>query len=183
MVKNSFPRIILRRGKEESILRRHPWVFSGAIHSIVVSESDGRSSGDNLQEGEVVDVFSSSGEFVGRGHYGLGSIAVRLLTFEDCPLDLKWWTERLQCAWDVRRAEGLVGNPQTTCYRLVHGEGDGLSGLIIDVYATTAVIQCHSTGMYASRSLIVEALRAQIKVSEKKVSTEEFGKIVETLNA
>ena len=117
-------RIYLKRGKEESLLRRHPWIFSGAI---------ARADGDP-EEGEVVDVFTSSGDFIARGHCQIGSIA-------------------------VREAMGLAQSEQTTCYRLVHGEGDGLPGLVIDIYGTTAVVQCHSVGMYLSREEIAEALR------------------------
>ena len=144
--------IYLRRGKEESLLRRHPWIFSGAIEHI---KCDGE-----LTEGEVVDVFTRAGNFIARGHYQIGSIAVRVLTFEESEqIDQNWWNQRIAIAYDVRRTLDLTDNTQTNCYRLVHGEGDSLPGLVIDIYDRTAVVQCHSVGMYRSRMAIAEALR------------------------
>ena len=144
--------IYLRRGKEESLLRRHPWIFSGAMEHI---KCDGE-----LTEGEVVDVFTRAGNFIARGHYQIGSIAVRVLTFEESEqIDQNWWNQRIAIAYDVRRTLDLTDNTQTNCYRLVHGEGDSLPGLVIDIYDRTAVVQCHSVGMYRSRMAIAEALR------------------------
>lgn len=161
MTQTKLPRIILRRGKEESILRRHPWIFSGAIQSISVSSSDNRRSGDSLGEGEIVDVYSSGAVFLGRGHYSSGSIAVRILTFrQDEELDSAWWNEKIANAYTLRRSLDLTDNSTTTCYRLVHGEGDGLSGLVVDIYGSTAVVQCHSIGMFNSRDEICAALRS-----------------------
>ncbi|MBQ2019006.1 MAG: class I SAM-dependent rRNA methyltransferase, partial [Alistipes sp.] len=144
--------IYLRRGKEESLLRRHPWIFSGAIERV-------KSQGE-VKEGEVVDVFTKSGEFIARGHYQIGSIAVRVLTFEEQEqIDQAWWNNRIAIAYDVRRTLALTDDEQTNCYRLVHGEGDSLPGLVIDIYDKVAVVQCHSVGMYLSRMAIAEALR------------------------
>ena len=143
-------KIYLARGKQESLLRRHPWVFSGAI----------KRADQPLEEGEMVDVFTAEGEFIARGHCQVGSIAVRVLTFDDESIDQAWWTGRIASAYGVREALGLTENQQTTCYRLVHGEGDNLPGLVVDIYGSTAVVQCHSVGMYLSREQIVEALRA-----------------------
>ena len=142
----------LRRGKEESLLRRHPWVFSGAIDHIAEGDKA-------LSEGDVVDVITKGGEFIARGHYQIGSIAVRVLTFENEAIDAKWWEERIAHAKALRESLGMVHNEDTTCYRLVHGEGDLLPGLVVDVYGRTAVVQCHSVGMYHSRMLIAEAIR------------------------
>lgn len=142
-------KIFLKRGKEESLGRRHPWVFSGAIE---------RMEGEPA-EGDVVDVYSRQGEFLARGHYQIGSITVRILTFVQEEIDARWWLERLRAAVGVRRAVGLVGNPMTDCYRLVHGEGDGLPGLVVDIYGDTAVVQAHSVGMYRSRDAVCDALR------------------------
>ena len=142
----------LRRGKEESLLRRHPWVFSGAIDHIAEGDKA-------LTEGDVVDVITKGGEFIARGHYQIGSIAVRVLTFENEAIDAKWWEERIAHAKALRESLGMVNNADTTCYRLVHGEGDLLPGLVVDVYGRTAVVQCHSVGMYHSRLLIAEAIR------------------------
>ena len=144
--------IYLRRGKEESLLRRHPWIFSGAIERI-------KCSGDEIKEGEIVDVFTKQGDFIARGHYQIGSIAVRVLTFEQETIDQEWWNKKIAVAYDVRRTLDLTENEATTCYRLIHGEGDSLPGLVVDIYGTTAVVQCHSVGMYLSRMAIAEALR------------------------
>ena len=146
------PRIFLRRGKEESLLRRHPWIFSGAIGRVECPS-------DTIAEWEIVDVHTAAGDFIARGHYQIGSIAVRVLTFAQEPIDAAWWRARIRSACEVRRTLGLIGNAATTCYRLVHGEGDSLPGLVIDIYGTTAVVQCHSVGMYRSRMQIAEALR------------------------
>ena len=146
------PRIFLRRGKEESLLRRHPWIFSGAIGRVECPS-------DTIAEGEIVDVHTAAGDFIARGHYQIGSIAVRVLTFAQEPIDAAWWRARIRSACEVRRTLGLIGNAATTCYRLVHGEGDSLPGLVIDIYGTTAVVQCHSVGMYHARQQIAEALR------------------------
>lgn len=143
-------KIFLKRGKEESLIRRHPWVFSGAIERMEGSEPD---------EGEIVAVYSTSGDLLGKGHCQIGSIAVRMLTFSDETIDQSWWQERITRAYDVRCALGLAGSDDTDCYRLIHGEGDNLPGLIIDIYGSTAVVQAHSVGMYLSRMEIANALR------------------------
>ena len=145
-------KIILRRGKEESLLRHHPWIFSGAIYSI--------EDADSLAEGDLVDLYSSKGEFLARGHYQIGSIAVRVLTFEQEEISAEWWKGRIESAYDVRRTLGLTDCEHTTCYRLLHGEGDNLPGLVVDIYDSVAVVQCHSVGMYRSRHQIAEAIVA-----------------------
>lgn len=143
-------KLTLRRGKEESLLRRHPWIFSGAIY-----DTDGQP-----EEGDVVDVHTAEGNFIARGHCGIGSIAVRVLTFDqDEQIDAAFWERRVREAYQVRKALGLTDSEETTCYRLVHGEGDNLPGLIVDIYGTTAVIQAHSVGMYVARTEIAEALK------------------------
>ncbi|MDE6624030.1 MAG: class I SAM-dependent rRNA methyltransferase [Alistipes sp.] len=147
------PRIILKRGKEESLLRRHPWIFSGAVDYIEAEQEE------QIAEGALVEVCTRSGDFIAQGHYQVGSIAVRVLSFEREPIDQAWWNARISVAYDLRRTLGLVENPSTTCYRLVHGEGDSLPGLVVDIYDTTAVVQCHSVGMYRSRMEIAEAIR------------------------
>ena len=146
------PQIYLHRGKEESLLRRHPWVFSGAI-DYVKAESE-----EEIAEGAVVDVFGKSGDFLARGHFQIGSIAVRVLSFRQEEIDAAWWRDRIAAAYALRRTLGLTDSGETTCYRLVHGEGDSLPGLVVDVYGTTAVVQCHSVGMYRSRLQIADAL-------------------------
>lgn len=146
-----YRKLYLKRGKEESLLRRHPWIFSGALDHI--------EKGGELKEGDIVDVYSSQKEFLCRGHYQIGSIMVRVLTFTDEPIDQSWWNRRLEEAYSMREATGLTTSKKTTCYRLVHGEGDFLPGLVIDIYNTTAVVQCHSVGMFYSRENISLALQ------------------------
>ncbi len=138
----------LKRGKEESLLRFHPWVFSGALARI----------DDGIGEGDVVSVVKADGTHIATGHYQKGSIAVRVLTFGDEPIDDDFWRRRLTQALLARRAMGLTDNPLTTAYRLVHGEGDMLPGLVVDVYGQTAVMQAHSMGMHRSRQLIARLL-------------------------
>lgn len=145
----SAPRVILRKGKEESLRRFHPWVFSGAVHHI-----DGE-----VSEGDVVSVYTAEGEFVARGHWQIGSIVVRVLTFNDEPIDEDFWLSRLEQARKVRLALTLDVPGHNTIYRLVHGEGDNLPGLVIDIYGGVAVMQAHSVGMHYSRMQIAHALR------------------------
>lgn len=144
----SYKKVFLKPGKEESLKRFHPWVFSGAI---------ARVEGEP-EEGEVVDVYTSKKEFIACGHFQIGSIAVRVLSFRQEPIDHAFWVHRLQVAKDLRCALGVLGNPQNNTYRLVHGEGDNLPGLIIDVYDHTAVMQAHSAGMHLDRMAVAEAL-------------------------
>ncbi len=147
-------KVYLRRGKEESLLRRHPWIFSGAIERWECGE-------DGVGEGEIVEVYSRGGDFLARGHFQIGSIAVRVLSFEqDEAIDRAWWQRRIAKAYDIRRTLGLADSTDTTCYRLVHGEGDSLPGLVVDIYDHTAVVQCHSVGMYLSRHMVSDAIRA-----------------------
>ncbi|MBO4268324.1 MAG: class I SAM-dependent rRNA methyltransferase [Bacteroidaceae bacterium] len=141
-------KVILKRGKEESLQRFHPWIFSGAIDSIQ-GEPD---------EGDVVDVYTSAGEWIAAGHIQIGSIAVRVLTFERIPVDGEFWRNRLRTAFAVRRSLGLVDRKDHNIYRLVHGEGDSLPGLVIDIYGHTAVMQAHSVGIHVDRIAIAEAL-------------------------
>ena len=142
--------ITLKRGKEESLLRFHPWIFSGAIHHIEGQQ----------EEGALARVITSDGTYVATGHWQIGSIAVRVLTFDDEPIDGAFWQRRLQAALNVRKAIGVAGNPQNSTYRLVHGEGDHLPGLVIDIYGATAVVQAHSVGMHRCRQQIAEALQS-----------------------
>ena len=144
----SYKKVYLKAGKEESLKRFHPWVFSGAI---------ARVEGEP-EEGEIVDVYTSKKEFIACGHFQIGSIAVRVLTFCQEEINRKFWRRRLAVALDMRRSLGLVDNPENNTYRLVHGEGDNLPGLIIDVYGGTAVMQAHSAGMHVYRMEIADAL-------------------------
>ena len=140
--------IRLKRGKSESLKRFHPWIFSGAIASM----------SEQPQEGEIVEVVDSEGHFAALGHYQIGSITVRVLSFERSRIDTDFWKRRLHEAWLMRKAIGVTGLSDNNIYRLVHGEGDRLPGLIIDVYGNTAVMQAHSVGMHRQRMQIAEAL-------------------------
>ena len=144
----SYKKVYLKAGKEESLKRFHPWVFSGAIAKVE----------GEPEEGEVVDVYTSKKEFIACGHFQIGSIAVRVLTFRQEEINHEFWKRRLAVALDLRRSLNLVDNPKNNTYRLVHGEGDNLPGLIIDVYGQTAVMQAHSAGMHVYRMDIAEAL-------------------------
>ncbi len=140
--------ITLKRGKEDSLLRFHPWVFSGAIHSLP----------EGLEEGDVVDVLAWDGSFLGRGHYEIGSIAVRILTSDpDEAIDEAFYARRLRSALGLRKRLGLM-RPDNTTLRLVHGEGDFLPGCVVDLYGDTAVLQAHSPGMHYARNIIASEL-------------------------
>jgi len=144
----SYKNICLKRGKEESLLRFHPWVFSGAIEK----------TDEGIEEGELVRVIAKNGQFIGIGHYQIGSIAVRILSFEDVVIDKAFWEARLASALAVRESLGLINYSVNDTFRLVHGEGDNLPGLIIDCYGQTAVMQAHSVGMHVCRVAVCEAL-------------------------
>ena len=152
-----YKRIQLRKGKDESLRRFHPWVFSGAILRM----------DDGIEEGDLVRVITFEGDFIAVGHYQQGSIAVRVLPFSDVEIDHAFWFSRLQSALRMRLAIGIADNPQNNTYRLVHGEGDHLPGLIIDIYGQTAVMQAHSIGMHLMRKEIAEVLA---EVMESRVS-------------
>ena len=150
-VNRELKKIILRRGKEESLRRYHPWIFSGAIHH---TEGDAP-----LDEGDTVEVLSSDGKFLAIGHWQIGSIAVRVLTFRRQRIDQTFWQRRIAAALEVRRSIGIADREGNDTYRLVHGEGDNLPGLVIDIYGTTAVMQAHSVGMHVCRNELADALR------------------------
>lgn len=143
-------KIYLRKGREESLLRFHPWVFSGSIAQIV----------GNPAEGDEVQVYASDGGFLATGHYQIGSIAVRVLSFEYESIPDSFWEERLSEALRLRRTCALAGSSKTNCYRLVHGEGDGLPGLVIDYYDGVCVLQAHSVGMFRAKKRICKALES-----------------------
>ncbi len=155
--------VYLKPHKEESLLRFHPWVFSGAIRSI---QLDADYPYAQPQEGEVVQVLDSNGKTLGVGHYQIGSIAVRILAFGVGELPANFWQERIRAAYEVRCSLGLITANNNT-YRLVHGEGDFLPGLIVDVYADTAVIQAHSIGMHCHREEIAEAIIQSVAQVDK----------------
>jgi 23S rRNA (cytosine1962-C5)-methyltransferase len=142
--------IQLKSGKERSLERKHPWVFSGALNLK-----------EEIENGELVRIETKRGDFLGIGHYQNASIAVRIISFEDLAIDSIFWKSKLQKAFETRRSIGLP-NGNTDIFRLVHGEGDGLTGLIIDIYADTAVIQPHSHGMYLQANEVAEALNSAL---------------------
>ncbi|TVP44468.1 MAG: class I SAM-dependent rRNA methyltransferase [Mongoliibacter sp.] len=163
----SYPKIHLLRSKEISILRKHHWIFSGAIAQ----------KSDDLKNGELVQVFSAKDTFLGIGHFQYGSIMVRMISFEEIEINVDFWKKKIEKALEIRKALGLWENEQTNVFRLIHGEGDGLPGLIIDYYNGTAVIQTHHVGMYRHVKDISEAL--QIVLGNKLKSV--FDKSAETL--
>lgn len=147
MTKKTYPAVRLRRGKEESLQRFHPWVFSGAISELP----------SGIAEGGTVRVLSADGNFLGVGHYQGGSIAVRILSFDDIEIDEEFYGRALRQAWRLRESLGLC-RPDNTAFRLVHGEGDFLPGLVVDIYGDTAVVQAHSPGMHLARGIIAGEL-------------------------
>lgn len=157
--------IVLKKGKEDSLARRHPWIFSGAIHH----------ADNDLQEGDVVRVVSIQGMFIAIGHWQIGSIAIRVLSFEDEKIDEDFYCKRLKSALDVRNSIGLLRGNCTdetninTTYRLIHGEGDNMPGLVIDIYGDTAVMQAHSVGMHVDRMIIAQSLKKIMGDSLKSV--------------
>ena len=146
---NIMNKVYLKPKKEESLLRFHPWVFSGAIARVE----------GNPEEGEVVEVYTSDKKYIAAGHYQIGSIAVRVLTFQKEEINHDFWVRRLSVARDLRMALRLIGTKTNNACRLVHGEGDNLPGLIIDLYDHTAVMQAHSAGMHVYRHEIASALK------------------------
>ncbi len=143
----NYRKIFLRRGKEESLKRFHPWIFSGAIAKM----------DPETEEGDIVSVYTSENKFIAVGHYQIGSIAVRILDFNERRIDETFFIERLEQAYQLRLSIGLI-RPDNNAFRLVHGEGDFLPGLVVDIYDKTAVIQAHSPGMHYARNIIAEAL-------------------------
>lgn len=141
-------RVLLKRGKEESLLRFHPWIFSGAIASIEGTPD----------EGDVVDVYTYDGNWIAAGHIEVGSIAVRVLTFTQEPIDKAFWRKKIEIAYKLRSDLGLTNRADHNIYRLIHGEGDNLPGLVVDVYGRTAVVQAHSVGMHCNRMDIAQAI-------------------------
>ncbi|WP_224998416.1 class I SAM-dependent rRNA methyltransferase [Cesiribacter sp. SM1] len=159
----------LNKGKEQSVLRRHPWVFSGAV----------KKAEEGLQEGDPVEVYSSQNQLLGVGHYQPGNISVRLLEFGPAIFNSEFWLQKINQAYALRKQLGLIGSKDTSAYRLVFAEGDGLPGLIVDVYGSTAVLQAHSLGMWRERQPIAEAV---VAVSEGQINAV-YDKSGETLPA
>ena len=149
-------RVILKNGKEEAVLRFHPWVFSGAIAKVE----------GNPKEGDVVKVFTSKGDFCAVGHYQIGSIAVRIFSFKDEEPTAKFWNTKLSEAYKMRRAIGIAGRSDNNTYRLIHGEGDGIPGCVIDIYGKTAVMQAHSVGIHNIKDLLAKEL---VKVMDGQI--------------
>lgn len=146
---NSRTHVILSSGKDQSLRRFHPWVFSGAIKKIK----------GPVQDGDIVDVFSNRDEYLGTGHYQDGSIAIRVFSFEQIEPGVEFWKSKIRKAWDYRRATGITDDPNTNVFRLIYAEGDGMPGLIIDYYNGVAVLQAHSVGMHRNRVEIAKAIR------------------------
>lgn len=145
----SLAKITLKSGKDQSLKRFHPWVFSGAIKKIT----------GNISEGDLVAVYSNKDEFLGLGHYQIGSIAVRIISFSEITPDYGFWKSKIEKAWNYRQSLGFAENEETNVFRLIHAEGDGMPGLVADFYNGTVVLQMHSIGMYFIREELVKALR------------------------
>ncbi|WP_319227086.1 class I SAM-dependent rRNA methyltransferase [Draconibacterium orientale] len=144
-----FVKVVLKSGKDQSLLRFHPWVFSGAI-----KEMYGKPA-----EGDMVKVYSNQDRFLAMGHYQIGSIAIRIVSFEEVEPDYNFWKSKIESAWNLRKKMGFENNPETNVFRLIHAEGDGMPGLIVDFYNGTAVMQTHSIGMHLIREELVKALQ------------------------
>ena len=143
-----YKNIYLKKGREQSLDRFHPWIFSGAVHHV----------DEGIAEGDIVRVIKADGNFAAVGHFQIGSISVRVLSFRDITIDDDYWRSRLQSAFNMRLAVHLADNPRNNTYRLVHGEGDNIPGLVIDCYGKTAVMQAHSVGIHVCRKEIAKAL-------------------------
>ncbi len=154
----SYTKIILKEGKEENLKRFHPWIFSGAIKKII----------GKVEEGDIVEILDSRMGFQGLGHYQIGSIAVRMLAFNQVDINSNFWNDKIRKAYQVRVDLGLINETNNT-FRLIHGEGDSLPGLIIDIYDHTAIIQAHSVGMHHARFQISEALKTVLGSSLKSI--------------
>lgn len=146
---NELVKVVLKSGKDQSLKRFHPWIFSGAIKEIFGKPA----------EGELVEVFSNKDEFLAIGHYQIGSIAVRVVSFDDIEIDYDFWKQKVQSAWEMRKMLGFASNPETNVFRLIHGEGDNMPGLIVDFYNGTAVMQTHSVGMHLIYEELAKALQ------------------------
>ncbi len=145
----NYTKIVLKSGKDQSLKRFHPWVFSGAIKKMY----------GTVSEGDLVVVYSNKDEFLGIGHYQIGSITIRIVSFKEVIPNYDFWKKKIESAWNLRKELGYTENVETNVFRLVHAEGDGMPGLIIDFYNGTAVIQMHSIGMYLIREELVKALQ------------------------
>jgi len=173
----NYPKVILKSGKDQSVRRYHPWIFSGAIKKII----------GNVNEGDLVYVTDNKDEFLALGHYQIGSIAVRILTFDQREIDENFWKEKISNAYKLRKNFGLAEKENHNVYRLVHAEGDGLPGLIIDYYNGTAVLQMHSIGMYMNKEHIINALRELygdklLAIYDKSATTIPFKSQIEAKN-
>jgi len=144
-----YTKVVLKSGKDQSLKRFHPWVFSGAIKKMY----------GTVNEGDLVTVYSNKDEFLGIGHYQIGSIAIRIVSFTEVEPDYDFWKSKIESAWKLRESLGYTNDTETNVFRLIHAEGDGMPGLIVDFYNGTAVMQMHSIGMYLIREELVKAMR------------------------
>jgi len=167
MINDKYPIIELKKGKEKSILAKHPWIFSGAI----AKEPKG------LNEGEIVTVVDSNKTYLATGHFHKATISVRCIDFDNNTIDQQFWNNKIQAAYDFRNTLGLINNANTTLFRLVHGEGDGCPGLVIDVYGKTAIIQVYTKGMYDAITFINNAIKEVFNDNIKAI----YSKSAETL--
>ncbi|MFO7940772.1 MAG: class I SAM-dependent rRNA methyltransferase [Bacteroidales bacterium] len=155
----SYTQVILKSGKDQSLMRRHPWVFSGAIKKIK----------GPVEEGDIVEVTNNKDEFLGLGHYQIGSIAIRIISFTQTPIDEAFWKQKLQSVIEYRSNMDFFSRPQTNVFRLIHAEGDDLPGLIVDYYNGTLVMQMHSIGMYKIRKELAQLLQEMMPLPVKAI--------------
>jgi 23S rRNA (cytosine1962-C5)-methyltransferase len=167
--------IILKKGRDEAVRRFHPWIFSGAIHRMEVDKKQNEKGG--IEDGDLVEVVDAKNQFLAMGYYNDGSITVRVLSFEKEEINASFWKKRIQNAYNYRKRLGLTDSLETNCYRLIHAEGDGLPGLIIDIYHNVAVVQCHGIGMHRQILMIKAALMEVFKNDLKAI----YDKSAETL--
>ncbi len=146
---DNYTKVVLKSGKDQSLKRFHPWLFSGAIKNIT----------GPVSEGDLVCICSNKNEFLGIGHYQIGSIAIRIVSFKEVVPDYNFWKSKIESAWKLRVELGFSDNPETNVFRLIHAEGDGMPGLVVDYYNGTAVMQMHSIGMYLIRNELVKAMK------------------------
>jgi len=167
MINDKYPIVELKKGKEKSILAKHPWIFSGAI----AKEPKG------LNDGEIVTVVDSNKTYLATGHFHKATISIRCIDFDNNTIDQQFWNNKIQAAYDFRNTVGLINNANTTLFRLVHGEGDGCPGLVIDVYGKTAIIQVYTKGMYDAITFINNAIKEVFNDNIKAI----YSKSAETL--
>jgi 23S rRNA (cytosine1962-C5)-methyltransferase len=172
MPENKNRKVILKPGREKSIQRYHPWVFSGALSS----------TEQGIMEGDIVDVYGSDNSFLASGHYQPSTIAVRIFTFKKQIIDEEFWREKFRHAIDLRKRLGFIDNKDLNVFRLVNAEGDGFPGLIVDYYGGTIVTQAHSAGMYSHLKMFIKILKELLGENIKAVESLSMNTAINSLS-